>query len=130
MINKILIVDDSAAIHQTYQMTLARYKGLVLTALSGVEGLNLLASNPDVDLLIVDMNMPHMSGIEFIKRVKEQEAFNSVPIIAVIMKEKEGDSQEARQLSQGILKKPFTSGEIHLEIGRLFPEGVGEAKTF
>ena len=123
MINKILIVDDSAAIHQTYQMTLARYKGLVLTALSGVEGLNQLAINPDVDLLIVDMDMPRMSGIEFIKLVKEQEAFNSVPIIAVIMKEKEEDSQEARQLSQGILKKPFTSGEIHLEIGRLFPEG-------
>ena len=128
MLKKILVVDDSAAIHQTYQMTLARYECPVLTALNGQEGLNKLIQNPDVNLLIVDMHMPHMSGLEFINRFKEQEAFNNIPIIAVISKTEE-NSQEVLQLAEGILKKPFTSTEIHLEVERLFTDSVLEPKT-
>jgi CheY-like chemotaxis protein len=75
VLKKILVVDDSAALHQIYQITLVRYKCPVLTALNGKEGLNKLTQNPDVNLLIVDMHMPRMNGLEFIKRVKEQEAF-------------------------------------------------------
>jgi two-component system chemotaxis response regulator CheY len=131
VLKKILVVDDSAAIHQIYQITLARYKCPVLSALNGQEGLNQLALNPDINLLIVDMHMqPHMSGLEFINRVKEQEAFNNIPIIAVLLRAKDGeDSKKVLNLAEGILKKPFTSREIHLEIERLFPESVLEPKT-
>lgn len=131
MLKKILVVDDSAAIHQIYQITLARYKCSVLSALNGQEGLNQLALNPDINLLIVDMHMqPHMSGLEFINRVKEQEAFNKITIIAVLLRAKDGeDSKKVLNLAEGILKKPFTSREIHLEIERLFPESVLEPKT-
>jgi len=110
---------------------LARYKCPILSALNGQEGLNKLALNPDVNLLIVDMHMqPHMSGLEFINRVKEQEAFNNIPIIAVILRAKdEEESQKVLHLADGILKKPFTSREIHWEIERLFPESVLEPKT-
>jgi CheY-like chemotaxis protein len=125
---KILVVDNSAAIHQTYQMTLARYKCVVLSALSGEDGLNKLNENPDINLLIVDMHMPRMSGFEFINRVKEQEAFKHIPIIAVILKEEEG-LQAIPQLTEGILKKPFTSTEIHAAIVNLFPQAVLEPKT-
>ncbi len=50
---------------------------------NGQEGLNQLASNPDINLLIVDMYMPPMDGLEFIKRVKKQDTFRNIPIIAV-----------------------------------------------
>ena len=126
-LSKILVVDDSAPLHQIYQITLVRYKCPVLTALNGQKGLNQLASNPDVNLLIVDMHMPHMSGIEFINRVKEQEAFKNIPIIAVILKAKDS-TMEAHRLAEGILRKPFTSGEIHLEIEKLFPDSFLEPK--
>jgi CheY-like chemotaxis protein len=125
LLKKILVVDDSAAIHHIYQMTLSRYKCPVLSALHGKEGLNKLILNPDINLLIVDMHMPHMSGADFIIHVKEQEAFRNIPIIAVISRG-ENDSHEANQLAEGILKKPFTSREIHLEIERLFPQTVLE----
>ncbi len=126
MLKKILVVDDSVALHQIYQITLARYKCPVLTASNGQEGLNKLTQNPDISLLIVDMHMPHMSGIEFINRVKEQEAFKNIPIIAVILKAKDS-TIEAHRLAEGILKKPFTSGEIHLEVEKLFPDSVLES---
>jgi CheY-like chemotaxis protein len=128
-LSKILIVDDSAAIHQTYKITLLRYKCDTLFALSGPEGLNQLSSNSNINLIIIDINMPHMGGIEFIKRVRAQESFSKIPIIAVISKGKSEDSLEAIHLAEGILKKPFTSTEIHLEIEKLFPESVLESKA-
>jgi CheY-like chemotaxis protein len=121
MFKKILVVDDSAALHHTYQITLSKYQCPILTATSGQNGLDLLRQNPDVNLLIVDMYMPFMSGLEFINRVKEQDKFNNIPIIAVLMKEQEGYSQESTLLAEGFLKKPFTSTEVHSEIERLFP---------
>ena len=67
---------------------------------------------------------PHMSGIDFIKRVNEQEAFKNIPIIAVISTEHEEDSEETLHLTKGILKKPFTSGEIHAVVEKLFPQNL------
>jgi two-component system, chemotaxis family, chemotaxis protein CheY len=121
---KVIVVDDSAALQQTYKFTLSRYKCEVLSALSGQEGLNALDSNPDTNLLIVDINMPHMSGLEFIKHVKEQEAYSNIPIIIVSTRSRDGDAKEALAFAQGNLIKPFTSSEVHTLIESLFPQTV------
>jgi two-component system chemotaxis response regulator CheY len=117
---KVLVVDDSAALQQTYKVTLLRYQCQIIPALSGQEGLNSLASNPDTNLLIVDINMPHMNGFEFIKKVKEQEAYSNIPIIIVSTRGREDDAKEALAFAQGNLIKPFTSNEVHTLIERLF----------
>ena len=129
VLKKILVVDDSAALHQIYQITLVRYKCPVLSALKGQDGLNQLALNPDINLLIVDMHMPRMNGLEFIKRVKEQEAFKNIPIIAVFSRGQETDWQEAIELAEGILKKPFTSTEIHAAVENIISQAVLEPQT-
>ncbi len=123
-LSKVLVVDDSAALQQIYKITLSRHTSQVIPALSGQEGLNTLASNPDTNLLIVDINMPHMNGVEFIKRVKEKEAYSNIPIIVVSTKGKEDDAREALAFAQGNLKKPFTSSEIHTVIEHLCPQTV------
>ena len=123
---KILIVDDSAALQQTYKIILSRYICQVIPALSGKEGLNSLASNPDTDLLIVDINMPHhMNGLEFIKKVKEQKAYSNIPIIIVSTKGKENDAEEALPFARGNLIKPFTSNEVHKVIESLYHRAAG-----
>ncbi len=121
---KVIVVDDSAALQQTYKITLLRYKCHVIPALSGQEGLNLLAENPDTSLLIVDINMPHMNGFEFIKKVKEYDAYSNIPIIIVSTRGKEDDAEEALAIAQGNLIKPFTSNEVHTLIESLFPQAV------
>ena len=118
---KVIVVDDSAALQQTYKFTLLRYKCEILSALGGHEGLNYLACNPDTNLLIVDINMPHMSGLEFIKKVKEQEAYSNIPIIIASTRKREDDAREALAFAQGNLIKPFTSNEVHTLIESLFP---------
>lgn len=111
--NKVLVVDDSAPLHQIYKIILTRYKLDVIQALSGQEGLDNLTQHPDVSLLIVDLAMPRMSGLEFIKKVKEQAAFSKISIIVVTSRGSETDAEEACAFAQGNLKKPFTSNELH-----------------
>lgn len=121
---KVLIVDDSAALQQIYKVILSRYKCRAISALGGQEGLNALADNPDMALLIVDLDMPTMSGLEFIRKVKEQEAYSTIPIIVVSTKGKEADVDEALAIAQGHVIKPFTSNEFHMVIEELFPQTV------
>jgi CheY-like chemotaxis protein len=117
---KVLVVDDSAALQQTYKVTLSRYQCQIIPALSGQAGLHFLAGNPDTNLLIVDINMPHMNGLEFIQKVKEQEAYGNIPIIIVSTRGREEDAKEALAFAQGNLIKPFTSNEVHTLIESLF----------
>ena len=119
MQNKVIVVDDSAPLHQIYKIILMRYKFDVIPALSGQEGLDKLAQHPDVNFLIVDLAMPRMSGLEFIRKVKEQEGLNNIPIIVVTSRGGENDAEEACAFAQGNLNKPFTSNELHALIEKL-----------
>lgn len=111
--NKVLVVDDSAPLHQIYKIVLMRYKFQVIAALSGKEGLEKLAEHPDVCLLIVDLAMPKMNGLEFIRKVKEQKGLENIAIIVVTSNGNELDTDEIRAFAQGSVKKPFTSNELH-----------------
>ncbi len=121
-LTKVLIVDDSAALQQSYKVVLSRYKCRTVSALSGQEGLNALADDPDVDLLMVDIDMPSMGGLEFIRKVRGQEAYRNVPIIIVSTKEAQVAVKEALPFAQGHLIKPFTSNEVHVIIEGLFSQ--------
>jgi CheY-like chemotaxis protein len=123
-LRKVLIIDDSVHTHQAFKIMLNRYKCETITALNGQKGLHQLTHNPEVDLLIVDMDMQHMSGTEFIKRVKEQKTYNHIPIIAVRSRGMEYDADSVMPFAQGSIKKPFTSSELHTLIGTLFPQNI------
>ncbi len=125
MLKKIFIVDDSEPLHQIYKVTMKRYKAETLTALRREEGLQILADHPDVDVILVDLNMPlsKVTALDFIKQVKEQERFANTPIIAITTKGK-AHVQEALALASGHLVKPFTSNELHAAIKKVFPEAL------
>ena len=119
-LGKVLVVDDSVALHQIYKVVLLRYKCQTIFAKSGQEGLNALADNPDVNLLLVDIDMPTMRGLEFIRKVKEQDAYSKIPIIVISTKGKESDVNEALKFAQGHVIKPFISNDFHKVIEGLF----------
>ena len=125
MLNKVLIIDDSEPLHQNYKMTLRRYKCETITALKREEGLEKLTQHPDVNLILVDMNMSlsRLSGLEFIKKVREQEAYADIPIVIVTTRGKDY-AEEALAFAAANLIKPFTSSEVHRLIETLFPQTV------
>jgi len=120
MLKKVLVVDDSALIHQMYKMVLMRYRCEIVQALNGQDGLDKLEKNPDVNLMLVDINMPLMNGLEFIQKVKALGKFESIPIIIVSTGGKEEDTQRGLALgANGYVKKPFQPSDLHTLIGKL-----------
>jgi two-component system chemotaxis response regulator CheY len=117
-IRKVLVVEDSRLIHKMYEVMLRPC--MLIAAHDGREGLTRLAENSDVDVIILDINMPHMTGLEFLSQVKAKPEFAGIPVIIVSTEGKEEDV--ARGLKAGAiayLKKPYQREDLLKIIGRL-----------
>ena len=80
MLRKILAVDDSALIHQMYKLFLSRYKNCKLvSAMNGLEALDKLGQEEEIDLILLDINMPVMNGLEFLQRVQKEAGLQGDP---------------------------------------------------
>ena len=122
MLKKVLAVDDSTLIQQMYKMVLMRYKCKIVDALNGQDGLDKLAKNPDADLILLDINMPVMNGLDFIKKVKELGSFDHIPIVLVSTEGKEEDTMRGLALgAKGYVKKPFQPSDLHQLIEKFYP---------
>jgi len=126
MLKKVLVVDDSALIHQMYKMVLMRYRCQIINALNGQEGLDKLEKNPDVSMMLVDINMPLMNGLEFIQKVKALGKYDNIPIVIVSTEGKEEDTQRGIALgASGYVKKPFQPSDLHNLIAKIFGSTPG-----
>ncbi len=126
MLKKVLVVDDSALIHQMYKMVLMRYRCQIINALNGQEGLDKLEKNPDVSMMLVDINMPLMNGLEFIQKVKALGKYDNVPIVIVSTEGKEEDTQRGIALgASGYVKKPFQPSDLHNLIAKISGTAAG-----
>jgi len=123
---KLLVVDDSSTMRRIIKNTLARlgYKD-VLEGADGVEGWNQLDSNPEVEMLITDWNMPEMNGLELVKKVRADERFKDLPIIMVTTEG--GKAEVITALKAGVnnyIVKPFTPQVLKEKLGAVM--GVAE----
>jgi len=106
---RVLVIDDSRAVRMIIGSILRELGMEVLEAADGQQALAMLEENPDVELMLVDWNMPQMNGFDFIRAVRGQRAYDGVRIMMVTT-ETEG-IQVARALEAGAneyLMKPFT----------------------
>lgn len=109
---KILCVEDSPATQKFISFTL-KYKGYdVVTASDGVEGLEKL-SGGDFDLIILDLMMPRMNGLEVLKEVKSDPRYSNIPVIILTSEKSEQDRETALKLGAiNYLNKPFQPPEL------------------
>jgi two-component system chemotaxis response regulator CheY len=122
MLKKVLIIDDSALIHQIHRMVLMRYNSEIIDAYNGQEGIEKLAQNPDTDLILLDINMPAMNGLDFIRKVKEIGTYGHIPIIIVSTEGKEEDTVRGLSLgAKGYVKKPFQPSDLYTIIQAVCP---------
>ena len=115
----ILIVDDSSTMRKIISRSL-RQAGLAVDEIyeagDGIDGLNALAANKSVDLILSDINMPNMDGLEFVKQVRANG--NNVPIVMITTEGGEEVIKEA--ISSGAsdsIKKPFTPEQLQEKLG-------------
>ena len=91
----------------------AGYDGAdVLEAGDGVEGLATLDAGP-VDLIFSDVNMPKMSGLDFLKALRERDEFEETPVVMVTTEGGRSAMSEAVELgANGYVVKPFTANKL------------------
>ena len=115
---KVLVVDDSKLLHRMFEMMLRQYP--LVHAYDGREGLDRLAENSDVDLILLDVNMPRMNGLEFLAAVKADARLAKIPVIVVTTEGADKDAEKA--LASGAaayVKKPFKNEELIAVVQRL-----------
>ena len=114
--NKVLIVDDSATMRKIITRVLRQAEipcASVVEAGNGVEGMARLASDPDIDLILSDINMPEMNGVDFVKAVRATRAKESLPMIMVTTEGGGEMVNTAMELgANGYVCKPFTPESI------------------
>ena len=115
--DKILIVDDSATVRKLLVHTLKPKHYHCIEATDGIDALEKLAQHPDVRLVISDLNMPNMDGIQFLTSVRSRPEWSSIPVIMITTEGSQAKVLEAVQLgAQGYVRKPFTAEQIKEKI--------------
>ena len=114
---KILIVDDEAEIRRILKLLLENSGYDTVLAGDGQTAVDVLSENKDIDLCIMDIMMPKMSGIEATQKIRK---FSTVPILFLTAKSLPSDKREA-YLSGGddYIVKPFPSSELLLKVEAL-----------
>ncbi|WP_228370655.1 response regulator [Candidatus Korobacter versatilis] len=110
-----LIIDDSSVMRKIVERSL-RQAGVALSQVmeagNGAEALNLLRSNP-VDLILSDINMPVMDGLEFVRRLKAEGLAANAPVVMITTEGSESQVVQAVSSgARGYIRKPFTADQV------------------
>jgi len=114
MAKTILIVDDSASLRQVVAIALKGGGYDVLEACDGKDALGKL-SGQKIHLIISDVNMPNMNGIEFVKAVKQLPNYKFTPIIMLTTESQEGQAAGAKAW----VVKPFKPEQMLAAVAKL-----------
>ncbi|PLX68125.1 MAG: two-component system response regulator [Denitrovibrio sp.] len=119
--HKIITVDDSSTMRRIIKNTLTKLGfSNILEAANGVEGLDVLAKNSDVDMIITDWNMPEMDGLTFVKTVRSKDEYKETPILMVTTEAAKEDILTAlRSGVNNYVVKPFTPDTLQEKVNKL-----------
>jgi len=111
MSKKILIVDDSRTIRQQVSFTLTKGGYNVIEAEDGLQGIEMLKSHGDTAMVISDVNMPNMNGLEMVEKIKADGM--TVPVIMLTTEGAADLIERAKKAgAKGWLVKPFKPEQL------------------
>jgi two-component system chemotaxis response regulator CheY len=122
MADSFLVIDDSKLLHQMYRVIFSQgnLKGsTVHYAMNGRDGYGLLAAHPDLTLVLLDLNMPEMNGLELLARRQSEKLHPHIPIALVTTEGSEEDEARGRAVGAwDYLRKPFQPPDIERLVER------------
>lgn len=122
MAKTIFLVDDSATMLMSVKSTLEMSGFKVETASDGLQALDKLKSGIKIDLIITDIYMPNMGGLEFIKNVRMLPAFRFTPILTLTTASDASKRDEGRKLgATGWVVKPISGPDLVSVIKQVLP---------
>jgi two-component system chemotaxis response regulator CheY len=112
MAKTVLIVDDSESIRELVGLTLESSGYKVDKGVDGVDALKLLDGR-EINLVITDLNMPNMDGIQLIREVRKREGYSAVPILMLTTESQAVKKEEAKLAgATGWIVKPFVQEKL------------------
>lgn len=122
MTKTILVVDDSGTMVLSLKNNLEIAGFSVATASDGVKGLERLKSGPKADLIITDINMPNMGGIEFIGHARTTPGYRFTPILVLTTESQQARRDEAKKAgATGWMVKPVGGADLLKIIRQVLP---------
>lgn len=119
MSKTILIVDDSESIREIIKFTLESEGYNVLVGVDGKDALKFLDGQA-IDLIITDLHMPEMDGIEFIKHVRANSNYTRIPILFLTTESQVAKKMEAKEAgATGWIIKPFVPAKLIAAINKV-----------
>ncbi len=109
----LLVVDDSSSLRKTVKLSLQKISNQVLEAENGLDALEKLQQSKNVNLIVCDLEMPHMNGFQFLKAARKNTNFAKIPVIMLTSR----TSEQFKQLALGLgatayLNKPYDEKEL------------------
>lgn len=118
MNKRIMIVDDSSSFRQLMRITLKDAGYEVIEAINGTDALDKLKDG--IDMVITDLNMPYLDGIELIKELRKIPAFKFTPVIMLTTVSQNSRKVEGRQAgATAWINKPFKPEQLLIIIKRI-----------
>jgi len=129
MLRTILVVDDSEVVQYIYAGFLSRYYGTrLVTAMDGAEALKYVSREPEIDLILLDLNLPVVNGLEVLERLAGNAKHRDIPVVVVTSRSREMDIERCLAAgARGYLMKPFDAQELHDVIASVTGERPSDA---
>jgi len=119
MAKTVLIVDDSESIREVVKFTLTNEGYDVLVGVDGKDATKFLDGRL-IDLVITDLHMPEMNGIELIKEIRLQDLYKRIPILFLTTESQAEKKQEAKDAgATGWIVKPFVPAKLIAAINKV-----------
>ncbi|MEA5573311.1 hybrid sensor histidine kinase/response regulator [Calothrix sp. UHCC 0171] len=116
----ILVVDDAISLRQTVSLTLEKAGYQVIQAQHGIEALEKLQHHPEIQLIISDLEMPCMSGLELLSKIRQNSSLSKKPIIILTSRSAEKHQKLAEGLgANAYVTKPYLENEFLVIINDL-----------
>ena len=108
MAKKIIVIDDSRTARQQVCATLATAGYEIIEAVDGNDGLLKILTNSDASLVMCDVNMPHLNGLEMLRALRVDQPEARMPVIMLTTETQPSLLQQAKQAgAKGWIVKPF-----------------------
>jgi DNA-binding response OmpR family regulator len=119
-VSHILVADDEPHIGRIIKMKLEQGPFRVTLAYDGQEALDFVNSGEQIDLVLLDLMMPKLSGLDVLRRIREQEKFKSLPCIILTAGGDARHERDALELgATQFLTKPFSPKKLYALVARL-----------
>ena len=116
----VLVADDEPHIGRIIKMKLEQGPFRVTLAYDGREALDVLAREPDIGLVLLDLMMPQLSGLDVLQRIRADERFKDLPCIILTAAGQEAQHRQAMELGASeFLTKPFSPKKLYARTAEL-----------